>query len=1415
MDAFLNICMAGLNHIGRGFCSHAANVFVQSGVLTVVLLSVDFLLRRHIRATVRYWIWMLVIVKLLLPPTFSLPTGVGHWLGRYVAPPAPVARQVLGTAGPQEIFGQSMPPDMAGRTSAPPLQRSHAGVEAAVAEPVPVPGERLTWQGGAVLLWGIGVLGFAGLVIRRVCFVRGLVAQGRPAQGEPVDLLDECRRRMNIHRQVRMKLLPGAFSPAVCGLWRPAILLPETLLARLTPDNLRAVLIHELAHIRRADLWVNCLQTILQILYFYNPLVWLANAIVRRVREQAVDEMSLVALGAEARSYGATLIDVAEMAFWRASPALRLVGVAESKKSLEGRIRYMITRPIPKNTRVGICGLAAILLAAAVLLPMARAQDRTRQTADTSGPESGYSILLLDDKDPRYNDKDQYDDRLYLMDSKGQVEGAVTGLNIGQTIGGVHFLAVDEQRRMLWVVENVGRRLWHFDLASGKLLQQIPLPGVSAAAIDPHTGNVWCAISEGSIDKGSLQVISPAGKPVATYPIKGLDIAYSRPDRSFWVVSKDVTNVSLEGKVLGRIAGQIPWCAVSVSVDQKTGNAWVVVRAHPQVVDSRDELWIVDKNVKIQKRIDLEEFVPSCVAVDSERGVVWVGCGATTLRFTTDGEKLKSARQVRGFSVAPGSSADSVIATNLGGMALATVEEGGYVRFDGPPREVLELLSASQKWVAIVPWAGARLSSSPQLADLADYKTPEKELAEYPASARNLTSLGKALLLYANDHEDRLPETLDDVQSYLDRGEWKWLKDNVEYAGKGRTVADRPGVVVAYDKALLRQGAGTLVLYLDSHVTFESPGRLRRLGITPEDVAASVAEPRTKPGDPFRVYAVNRSVAEFPSAEDLSTPEAAYATINRIARDDPSAWQKVSIASLAERLAQESRQRKATADPEWARVLLNARIRDVMIWRDTQAAVIAELPQGLSSKKIGASVDVRYFQRENGRWLNAGNNRFVTVEEAEADFMARFDRPEPKAAEEQKVDPVTALGHLRQVALAAIMYAEEHKGSFASDLVELKPYFGDDTRLVQIMQNVVYLGKGVKRDGVASPAARPLAYWKTATATDGMAVAFFDGHAEVVKGDRLTKLGIAIRVPAAAPRGGPQGAVRTYEVNRSVADFPPTEDMSTPEAAYATINRMDRDDPSAWQKVSVAALAGRPAQPTPAGKTTADAEWAKVLSNARIREVLVWNMTRAAVIAELPQEPSGKKIGDPIDVRHLQLENGRWLNLGNSRFQSVEDAKTQFMGRIERETAVPEALQDPLRHAGEIKAAALLLFEKLRTADYADLLSYYRDGKWDPEGWKKFPTLGLYMVHTDYPSFALWCCTHFKDNPIVDVQLGEVFIGDALIVDKTGWPTVPYRLTLKDGATLAGNLAFNYDTNQDGGHWHGMEGIDWHVWSRR
>ncbi|HUS71786.1 MAG TPA: NosD domain-containing protein, partial [Sedimentisphaerales bacterium] len=149
---------------------------------------------------------------------------------------------------------------------------------------------------------------------------------------------------------------------------------------------------HELAHIKRGDLWVNLAQTALQIIYFYNPLLWLANCVIRRIREQAVDEAVLVAMGAKARQYPQTLVDVAKLAFKRPALSLRLIGVVESESALAGRIKHILGRPMPKSAKVGILGLLAVIIAGAVLLPMARASRGVVLTVAPDGSAQYNSI---------------------------------------------------------------------------------------------------------------------------------------------------------------------------------------------------------------------------------------------------------------------------------------------------------------------------------------------------------------------------------------------------------------------------------------------------------------------------------------------------------------------------------------------------------------------------------------------------------------------------------------------------------------------------------------------------------------------------------------------------------------------------------------------------------------------------------------------------------------------------------------------------------------------------------------------------------------------------------------------------------------------------------------------------------------
>jgi len=94
MNQTINTCITGLNNIGQGFWDYAAGIFIQSSVLIILLLTIDFLLRKRVRAVFRYCLWMLLFVKLVLPASFTLPTGIGYWAGDYFTSKVSIAKFV-------------------------------------------------------------------------------------------------------------------------------------------------------------------------------------------------------------------------------------------------------------------------------------------------------------------------------------------------------------------------------------------------------------------------------------------------------------------------------------------------------------------------------------------------------------------------------------------------------------------------------------------------------------------------------------------------------------------------------------------------------------------------------------------------------------------------------------------------------------------------------------------------------------------------------------------------------------------------------------------------------------------------------------------------------------------------------------------------------------------------------------------------------------------------------------------------------------------------------------------------------------------------------------------------------------------------------------------------------------------------
>jgi beta-lactamase regulating signal transducer with metallopeptidase domain len=146
-------------------------------------------------------------------------------------------------------------------------------------------------------VWLAGVLIFSVRMAWGCRQISALRRRGSAADGETCAIITNLARRMGLNRPVRTLVSALANGPSVIGWLRPVLLIPAATLAGLTPEQLDAVLAHELAHIRRYDYLVNLLQMAVEALLFYHPAVWWISTRIRQERELCCDDVAVQACG--------------------------------------------------------------------------------------------------------------------------------------------------------------------------------------------------------------------------------------------------------------------------------------------------------------------------------------------------------------------------------------------------------------------------------------------------------------------------------------------------------------------------------------------------------------------------------------------------------------------------------------------------------------------------------------------------------------------------------------------------------------------------------------------------------------------------------------------------------------------------------------------------------------------------------------------------------------------------------------------------------------------------------------------------------------------------------------------------------------------------------------------------------------
>jgi beta-lactamase regulating signal transducer with metallopeptidase domain len=343
--------LARLNLFAAGWAEAIGRACWQGGVAIAMVWALCRLIPR-LPGRIQCWLWRLAYLKLLVALLWAAPLELP------VLAPQALASQTA-DGGRQAVDGRRQAADPQSQTH--PDAVDFAGLPSTACR---LPSAELLLH----LLWLLGV-GWCGAQVlvewRRTQLLR---TRGDAVRDE--GLIAECGalcRQFGVRREPVLRTADPLSCPVLVGVVRPAVVLPARFPEQFGPAQLRLMLAHELAHLKRRDLLWAWLPNLGRVLFFFHPLVWLAEREWRLAQEMACDEQVVLSTGASPLRYGALLLEVIGEVQRDFRSSLLTVGVAGSYVTIKRRLvairQIRVASPHGSRRHAMVGALAGLMLA--------------------------------------------------------------------------------------------------------------------------------------------------------------------------------------------------------------------------------------------------------------------------------------------------------------------------------------------------------------------------------------------------------------------------------------------------------------------------------------------------------------------------------------------------------------------------------------------------------------------------------------------------------------------------------------------------------------------------------------------------------------------------------------------------------------------------------------------------------------------------------------------------------------------------------------------------------------------------------------------------------------------------------------------------------------------------------------------
>lgn len=334
------------------------NISLYASVVALAVMLIKLACGQRLSPRFHYGIWFLLLLKLVFPLEISSKFSLFAILNRLFSLPV------------TEKVNTVLPP----LTGTVPVRPEQAYVPVITAPAVDIPaaaqGSGL-WEWASVA-WLAGILAMLAVLLYTYLKTNRLIkASSLKPSGRMTALLNRCQSEVGLKKQSRLIISSFFEVPFISDFFRPVIVLPQNLPNNLTDEEIGAVLTHELMHIKRRDHWLNLILFLLKSVYWFNPLIWLAFAWMKKDAERACDNAVIRNYPAARRGeYARALLNVA------ACRGKRLFNPAVSA-FLEGDFKQRVKNILSSRRYSSMAALTAVIVvvvAGIILLTNAQGQ---------------------------------------------------------------------------------------------------------------------------------------------------------------------------------------------------------------------------------------------------------------------------------------------------------------------------------------------------------------------------------------------------------------------------------------------------------------------------------------------------------------------------------------------------------------------------------------------------------------------------------------------------------------------------------------------------------------------------------------------------------------------------------------------------------------------------------------------------------------------------------------------------------------------------------------------------------------------------------------------------------------------------------------------------------------------------------